>query len=785
MKAIVLFINLIWGISNDNAQTGSIKGKIITNDGHAASYVNVTLKELNKGTTTNDEGVFQFRNLSAGKYEVVASFVGLQTQSKTVEVLAGVTTVVDFTLSEDSQQLSAVVVTGGQTLNEKTSSIGKVAIKPMDLPQSVMVLDQKVLERQQVQSMKDALMNANGVYIMGNTGGYQEEIAGRGFAFNSTNTFKNGVRFFNGIMPEMSSLEKIEILKGSSAILFGNVAAGGIINLISKKPKFETGGQLALRVGSFDFYKPTFDVYGAVLGSEKVAYRINGSYEKANSFRDNVSSERIYVNPSLLWKIGKKTEVLLEADYLKDNRTLDFGTVAINYALANIPRNRFLGVSWGYYKAEQKGLTTTITHKLSENWQLRGVAAYQNYANDLFGTLRPNGSSVFVKTNGNWTRGIQKTEVAETYLLGQLDLTGNFTTGNLKHTFLLGTDFDRYDTKTTAYNNIAKYDSINVFNLDLYKQRSDIPTMTLNTVTQAPINRVGVYVQDLLEITPKIKALVGVRYSYQQTGSSVFTNATQKTVETNYYDGAFTPRLGLVYQPSRKTSFFTSYANSFTLNTGTDISGNALPPSFINQFELGVKNEILKELLSFNVTAYQIVNSNLAQTSLANGNTNTTIKELAGEVTSKGLEIDVMSRPFKGLSLIAGYSYNETRYTKSNIYIEGSLLKYNPNHTANASMYYTFSGKLRGFNVGLTALYFGDRVAGRSTRLTIANDTYKLLPLAAFTQIDISAGYTYRQVSLRVKLANVGNELSYFVHDDNSVNPIAPRNVAATLAWRF
>ncbi len=97
--------------------------------------------------------------------------------------------------------------------------------------------------------MSDVLMNTNGLYIMGTTGGYQEEIAGRGFSFGSSNTFKNGVRYFNGMLSELSGVEKVEVLKGSSAILFGNVAAGGILNLVTKKPRFDFGGEVCITGG--------------------------------------------------------------------------------------------------------------------------------------------------------------------------------------------------------------------------------------------------------------------------------------------------------------------------------------------------------------------------------------------------------------------------------------------------------------------------------------------------------------------------------------------------------
>jgi iron complex outermembrane recepter protein len=786
MKNIIyLFILfLVTGISTF-AQTGNIKGKITNKDGEGIQFVNITLKNSKQGTVSNEDGEFLLKNIKAGSQIILAQFVGLKSVEKIIQVTDNESITISFEMLEATNELSGVTVSGVQSANERTVTIGKIAIKPMDLPQAVATIDRTVLERQQVLRMSDVLMNTNGIYVMGTTGGYQEEIAGRGFAFSSSNTFKNGARYFNGTLPEMSSVERVEVMKGSSAILFGNVAAGGILNLVTKKPKFESGGSVSMRVGSFDFYKPTFDLYGSVLGSKKIASRINGTYEKGNSFRENVNAERVYVNPSLLFKLNEKTDILLEGDYLKDRRTADFGTGAVNYEIADVPRERNIGVAWSYYDIAQKSSNITITHQFNNTWKLTVTGAYRDYQSDLFANLRPNNTN-FIAINGKWIRGLQRTETNEKYLMGQVDLTGQFKTGNLGHNVLIGTDFDQYDTQTTAYVALTKYDSTNIYQPNLYVSRTDIPTLKVNTITNAPINRAGVYVQDLISFSDKLKFLAGLRYSYQETRSAVLTVSTNKTVETATYDGAFTPRLGLVYQSTKMMSFFGSYANSFNINTGVDITGNALPPSFINQFEVGMKNELFKGLLSANITAYQIVNSNLAQTSLANGNTNTNVRELAGEVTAQGVEVDIKSKPFLGFSLMAGYSYNETRYTKSNIFIEGSLLRYNPNHTANASIYYTFSDtKLKGLNVGLTAMYFGERMAGRSTRLTVKNDTYKLIPVNAYTQIDASVGYNFTKFSVRAKVSNLLNELSYNIHDDNSVNPIAPRMASVTVGFKW
>lgn len=684
-------------------------------------------------------------------------------------------------------QLNEVEVSSTKTENEKVVTIGKIPVKPIDLPQSVAAIDRTVLEQQQTVRMSDALKNFNGVYLMGTSGGYQEEIAGRGFAFTSSNTFKNGVRFNNTVMPEMNALERVEVMKGSAAILYGNVAAGGVINLVTKKPTFTNGGEVSFNVGSYDFYKPAFDIYGTLDKGKNIAYRVNSTYEKSRSFRDYVSGERFYVNPSLAFRIGKKTELIIEGDYLKDNRTADFGVGAIDYQLIDVPRERFIGVAWSYIKSEQKSITVTLTHHLTKNWEIRAMSAYQKFDNDLFANVRPNSSNQFIKPDGKWIRGLQRTKIDEEYSVAQLDLTGRFKTWILKHNLLFGGDADQYYTFNNSYNGVSKYDSINVFDPGKYKPRNDIPDLTVKTTTASPIKRMGVYVQDLIEITRYVKLLAGVRFSYLETGSDVFTYSTSTSVTTQQYDHAFTPRFGLVIQPIRTISIFGSYANSFTPNTGVDVNNKALPPSFIDQFEAGFKSDLFRGLASANITAYQIVNSNLAQTSLANGNTNSNIKELAGEVTSKGLEVDLTAKPFEGFSVIAGYSFNETKYTKSNTYIVGSKLRYNPSHTANLSVYYTFirPDYLNGLSIGVSGMYFGERYAGRSTRVTVTNDTYKLIQLPEYFQLDASVGYVRNKFSLRLKMSNILNELSYNVHDDNSVNPIAPRQISATIGFKF
>ena len=580
---------------------GSISGKVKTTDGQPAAYVTVVVRELNKTALTDENGFFSFKNLTEGRYILEISMVGLQPQQQSVEVKKDESVTLTIALSEDTKQLSEVVISAGRSLNRRPLSIGKIEIPPMDLPQSLAVVGQAVIREQQAQRLSDVIKNVNGVYVTTTRGSVQESFGARGYGFGTNNLFKNGARVNAGAMPEMSSLERVEVLKGSAAILFGQVASGGISNMVTKQPKFTRGGEVSFRIGSYDLYKPAFDVYGPL--SSSVAYRVNGTYESAGSYRDGVSSDRYYINPSLLFKLGAKTELVTEGDYLYHRFTPDFGIGSLdNTKIPDVPRSRFLGTPWQYNKTKQATATATLKHQLNEDWKLNTSFSYQWYDRDYFSVER-----IQAAANGDWTRPLGKMDTRENYYTGQVNLNGHFTTGTLEHTLLAGVDADHYLTTNNDFSFPAvtglpanSYDKINILDPAKYTARTDMPTATAIRKREAPVNRFGVYAQDLIKLSSKFNVLAGLRWSYVETkgidSTSLQTGA--KTSGSTRYDQAFSPRLGLVYKPSTTTSFFVSYSNSFVVNTGQDVDGNAVKPSLVDQYEAGVKNEFFNGLLS-------------------------------------------------------------------------------------------------------------------------------------------------------------------------------------------
>ena len=707
------------------------------------------------------------------------------------------------TIKKKGKAIEEVVIV--KKIQKGSVTAGKLPIKALDLPQAVAIIDRAVLEQQQILRISDALKNTNGVYVSGASnasGNNQEEYGSRGFTFSGGNTFKNGIRFNGSLIPETASLESIEILKGSSALLYGNVAPGGILNLETKKPKFQTGGEISFRASEYDFYKPIIDIYGSLDKSQTAAYRLVTSYEAGNSFRDVVTSERFYINPSFQFNLTKKTTLLVEADYLKDSRTPDFGLTTIDYKVVALPRSTFLNFDWATFDSKQESIAATLNHKINSNWQLKGILSYQGFTTNLLSSSRPNSGNLtptspnnnLVQANGDWIRGVQKADTEQDYIFAEIDLTGNFKTGTIKHSILMGADADKSNTGTLNYLTINYLDIINIFNPSLVIGKNPIysaatiPQLDKNTLADADIKRAGFYIQDFIELTSKLKVLTGLRYSYLENTTNTTTFTTSSNVETKTNDNIISSKLGIVFQPTKTNSIFASYADSFVLNTGTDKNFQTLPHSTIDQYEIGVKNEFFKGRLNANVTGYSINFGNLAQTDFSNGNINTNIKELAGSYSSKGIEIDI-SGNFKNFRAMAGYSFNETKYTKSNIFDKGTQLRFTPKNTANASLFYTFENlKFKGFEIGAQSSYVGKILGGRlrpNNASTPAELARKPIPVSGFLQLDASIGYTKNTFSIRAKLSNIGNVTSYYVYDDNTVTPVAPRMISTTVSYKF
>lgn len=823
---LIVVVVLFAGNVMAQSKNGSISGSIKTSDGNPAAYVSVGLKNTAKTTQTDDKGKYTLKNVAPGNYILKTSAIGVKAQEKQVTVTAGQSINVDFALAASSSQLDEVAVNGYKTPNRKPVNLGKIAIAPMDLPQAVQIIGNQVISDQQAMRLSDVLKNVNGVAFGENRGSVSgETFFARGYSLGANNVFKNGSRATSGGMPEVSTLESVEVLKGSAALLYGGVSGGAVVNLVTKKPKFEYGGEVSMRAGSYGMYKPTADIYGPI--SKKLAFRLIGTYEDAASFRNSVTSNRIYVNPSLLYKISDKTDILLQGDYLKSNMTPDFGIGTVENQIIDIGRGAYVNAPWAYNKTNTATAQLNLNHKFNDNWKLNVLVNAQSYNRNYFSAERPFADTK-VATNplpyGFAARNVTRSKSKEFTYNEQINLNGSFKTGSIGHTLLVGADADQSRTTSGGFtfnNNLTAFNYGNVNLLDPSTFYGSGIEPTVNTVSEvfAPLYRMGTFAQDLITVTDKFKVLAGVRYTFQKTPRTVTTNLATgaQTLSVNSLDkskveSAFTPKFGLIYQPLKTTSVYASYSSNFVQNTGTDINLAPLDPSTLQQYEAGVKNDLFKGRLSVNLTWYRIANDKFAQQALINAqgapNGDANIKELNGKSLSDGLELDITGTIVKGLNFIAGYSYNYIRYTETRDktvftvpapttqnpaatrtvtlggVVEGQRLVGSTKNTANGTLFYTFQeGTVKGLKLGASAYYTGARNGGYNDNKT---QTYsRLIPLSAFTTFDLTAGYNWKKLSLLAKVSNITNELNYFVHENYSVNPIPPRQFVTTLSYKF
>lgn len=721
------------------------------------------------------------------------------------------------------QQIEDVALHKTGNPNKAKTPTSKSNLTTMENPQPISIVTHEIIEQQQIRQLSEVIQNVNGLYVTSSRGNSQASFGGRGFTFGSENLYKNGARINSGVNPEVSGLERVEVAKGANALLYGNVAAGGIINMITKKPIFKSGGMIGFSAGSWDSYKPTVDIYGPL--TEKIAFRVNGTYETAKSFRDVVSSEKYYFNPSFAFNIGSKTQIIVEADYLQNNFTPDFGLGTFenpdkSYVLNTIsPINTFFGADWQYQNVKQASTDIIVNHQFNEKWTLNAVIAYQNYTRDYFSTER----TAWTQNNNRyrWRRNLNRTYNEQNYTSAQVNVNGEFYTGKINHKILIGADADYLKSDAYTYydpnRNNAVYGTSYYFgaNGDAsgYVYLDDPTSWSGGTMpttankfdkTRIPTRRIGIYAQDFISISKELKVIAGLRYSYLENMTTLVSNFLNNSKigkdNSATSDRAFSPKAGLVYMPSDNLSVFATYTNSFSPNTGRDVNTDTgLKPSIIDQFEVGIKKNVWNNTVAFNISAYQILNKNFYQQAQfkldGTANSDTNIKEFAGKLLSRGVEADITGNPAKNISIIAGIAYNHAVYKDTPEifgYVEKQRVVRTPATTVNGSVFYTFDKWVKGLRLGGTYYFIGDRLAGwndtktgANTSLEARNGVSRIFKLKDYNIFDLSVGYDYKKFLIQGKIGNLFNTHNYTVHENYSVNPIMPRNVYVTLTYKL
>lgn len=786
-----------------------ISGKVTDELNAPLDAATITIVDASYQGLTDKDGRFFIKDLKPGTYEVKVSMVGYSAQQKKVQLGADQKAWIEFRLAGLVNTLSQVEVFGERNKQpEKLDAVTRLPLKPNDQIQSISVISGKLIEQQGALSVIEGVRNVPGVYTYATYGGVKESISSRGF--RGIPTLKNGVRVMSdfrgqGFSTDMQGVETIQVLKGASSVTMGAATdlggPGGLVNIVTKTPKFENSGSISLRAGSWDLIRPAFDVQRILNPSKTLAFRLNGSYENGGKFRDHMGNESFYINPSAEWRPTERSALTLEMDYFSEKQGIDAGTVNLSVGnkanqIYDLPSHRFLGFSSDKTDTKHSTYTARYKHELNDKLYIRGAFFYSNYDNDAVRTglsaLKTdvqNGINVgqvnmYARSIAHNTARKDKNTVLQFDLVGQ-----KLNTGSISHTFQAGVDYRYTDLFQPVYNSL-KVDTIDVLNpaTVINELPSGIGSFERTGGTQSYDHQFGVTIQDVIQLNEWARVYGGLRFS---------TNKTRDAGVNSDVSSFWNPLAGVVFTVKKGLNIFGSYTNSSNPRSASvkDINGNILGAERIDQIEAGVKSEWLNDRLRFNLTLYKINNKDMnLKVFEVDGNgivQETGYYQKGGNDQRQGIETELTGRILKNWEIVAGYAYIDAQYKEHTTFVTGSSPNNTPKHTFNAYTNYTFDkGRFRGLNIGAGVYYLGERPYNDWTLPGV--QYHDIDPNTApwfnkaYTIVNAQLAYQLRgNLGVRLLFNNVFDEVGYDAYRSNFIDRIAPRNFSGVLTYKF
>ncbi|HGL4551953.1 TonB-dependent siderophore receptor [Acinetobacter baumannii] len=655
----------------------------------------------------------------------------------------------------------------------QASSATKGLMQLKDVPQIVNVVPKQVLREQAVTSMQGALQNVAGLsFSVGD--GQRDQVMIRGFSA-ITDNYVDGIRDDALYFRDMSNVERIEVLKGPASVLYGRGSAGGLVNKINKKPMDQSLREVSLIGSTTGQRRAEVDVNEKV--AENVKVRLTGAVEDSDGYRDQAFLKRQAVAPSVQWDITDKTKLLLQADYLHDNRLADqgFPTDPITGKPVKTNPKTFYGAlngkEVGDVDTEISSQTISLDHEFNDNFKYHGAVRHYNYSLDRQYSVVSHQDPDKNKLPADQIQLSQNKRIRnEDGIYVQQELSALFNTGFLKHNTLIGAEYSKQHKDELVWSKARQI--TNIFNPQLENWTpldTNIDADTNNTNT---FENYGVYLQDLMTVTDQLKVLVGLRYDNLSQDRD---DQSSKNVDLNRTDNTYSPRIGVVYQPVNNLSLYTSYNRSFQPLADSFVfykNSDDLRPTKTENYEIGAKWDVNDQL---NVT---LALFEMSQTNIQNKDPNdpkglTAI--LAGEQKTKGVELSLTGHLTDQLSVLAGYSYMDGKIAKSAIGFTGNHSALTPNNTANLWLKYQINDHW----------YAAVGGRGESSRFS-ASDNKNVLP--GYAVVNAALGYQSERYDVNLNLNNLFDR-DYFVSGHSGANDSNmmgdPLNAQVALRYRF
>lgn len=578
----------------------------------------------------------------------------------------------------------------------------------IETPQSVSVITRDQIEDQGATTVSQALRYS--ASVLGETrlssGGRYDSVFIRGFGGGGSGAgfvnYLDGLRLQRGInylVPayEAWGLERIEVLRGPSSVIFGQVKPGGIVNLVSKRPKDEPHGEIQFRAGTFSRSELAFDIGGPVDPAKTWLYRVVGLGRAADTQVDSTRDERIFIAPSLTYRPNAATSFTLLTAFQRDPETGFYGFVpAVGTVLPSragkIRSEFFPGEpnSEGYSR-NQASIGYSFEHRFNDVFSFRQNTRYT----DLESRLRTVAIASIATDQKTLTRRVTvANEKARTAAIDN-QLQADFRTGPLTHKVLFGAD--GYWTQANSFTGTGGTVQTLDFTNPVYGRTPFVlPTLA---GTDQSTQQYGLYLQDQIKLD-RLSLLVGGRFDRALSR----TRALSTGVLTKQDDDARTGRVALMYNFDNGFAPYASYSTSFEPQTGTGYNGTAFKPTEGEQYEAGFKYQPPGYNLSFQAAVYQLTQTNVLTTDTAHP----TYQIQTGEVRSRGVELEARATLFDSFDLVASYAYTDAEVTKSNSVDLGKRPMVVPRNMAALWGHYTFkTGLFAGLGLGAGVRYVG------------------------------------------------------------------------------
>lgn len=680
-------------------------------------------------------------------------------------------------LAQSAGSLPEVQVTGSRTdgyVAPTAVSATKSEAPLRDIPQTINVISAEVIRDQHATSLQDILRNVPGVGL--STGdGQRDQVFIRGFTAIG-DQFVDGFRDDALYFRDLSNVERLEVIKGPAAVLYGRGSSGGLINRVSKKPGVDISDvsvsltSTAGRRGEIDLGR----------SGETVSWRLTGAREQSDSYRAQQFLDRTAIAPSVEFKISSDTKLLLQADYLEDRRLTDFGIPSYQGRPVDVDPATYYGArnarDADFSQSRVASTSVTLTHRINDSLSLRNGFRYYDYH------LNRNNTNISGNVNEiarTMTLGHAALKRDENGWFNQTELTQKLNLGSTKHEILYGVEFGQQSKDATNYATTTVASNVSIFNPVL-------PTVNPSalgaaTYTYGNYDTAAAYLQDTIAFSSQWKALLGLRYdSFKQKSNIVGGTAPGNLSRT---DTAFSPRAGLVWQPSEVQSYYLSWSRSF------QPSGELLPlavtnanlgPETTRNTEVGAKYDLLEGRASATVSVFRLERDNIKATDPSNAN----LLVPVGKQRTDGVELTLTADLKQGWKIMTGYAYLDAVITDSiavdrsvnspsNVPFKGKRATLTPMHSANLWLTKDLG---YGFTVGGGANAVGSRFANPGNTVS----------LPGYFTADAMAVYKAANYSVQLNINNIFNT-GYIVSghgtSPNLSLPGAPRNVALTLRY--